>query len=121
MPGGLVLVVDDSCDVRRTICHGLKTLGYRTAEATDAQSALTYVHEHAPAAVIVDFLLPGMDGLELACELQKMAPGMSIIFTTGYANEQRIRTAINDEIAILHKPFRLGELAVLIEAATQNA
>lgn len=121
MERGLILVVDDDYDVRSTIRHGLEILGYETAEAEDGRDAIAFVREYPPLAIILDFLLPGMDGLEVVLRLAELAPETPIIVTTGYANERRLRAEIGDEVTILHKPFRLNELAAAIHAVTRHA
>lgn len=121
MERGLILVVDDDFDVRSTIRHGLETLGYETAEAQDGGSAIAFVLQHPPLAIVFDFLMPGTDSPEVVARLLELAPATPIIVTTGYANEQRLRAELGEDIAILHKPFRMSELAELIHVVTQHA
>lgn len=121
MERGLILVVDDDFDVRSTIRHGLETLGYETAEAQEGESAIAFVLQHPPLAIVFDFLMPGTDSPEVVARLLELAPATPIIVTTGYANEQRLRAELGEDVAILHKPFRMSELAELIHVVTQHA
>ena len=113
----MILVVDDDDDVRRTIVHSLGVLAYDTVEAPDGATALSLVREHHPDLVILDYLMPGMNGLELAEEIRKIEPEVPVIFASGYAEVAELRLQARRGLPVLHKPFRLGELAELIDAA----
>ena len=70
-----------------------------------------------PDLVILDYRMPGMNGVEIAEEMRKIEPGIPVIFASGYAEEADLRRQAGSGTAVLPKPFRLGELADLIEAA----
>ena len=60
--GEKLLIVDDDADVRATLRHSLKSLGYEVREAEDGPGALALIHEEEPALAIVDYAMPGMTG-----------------------------------------------------------
>jgi len=60
-----VLVVDDEPIVREVVVGYLQREGYRTLEAADGPAAKELVERETPALVVLDLMLPGMDGLEL--------------------------------------------------------
>lgn len=60
-----VLVVDDEADIRELVRYNLEREGYRVREAADGESALREIEESAPAMVVLDLMLPGIDGLEV--------------------------------------------------------
>ena len=62
--GEKLLIVDDDADVRATLRHSLKSLGYEVREAEDGPGALALIHEEEPALAIVDYAMPGMTGGE---------------------------------------------------------
>jgi CheY-like chemotaxis protein len=58
-----------------------------------------------------------MNGLEVADEMRRVRPDIPIIMASGFAQEIELRQPADETIPVLHKPFRLGELADLINAA----
>jgi len=76
--GAHVVIVDDNADVRRAYREGLGILGYRVTEAADAQAALRATADAAPAVVLIDIHLPGMNGYQLAQALKARAGGEAL-------------------------------------------
>lgn len=63
---GTILVVDDDPDVRRLICEGLTSAGYKVVSARHGREALDYLHSSAlPDLIVLDLVMPVMDGWEL--------------------------------------------------------
>lgn len=110
----MILVVDDDDDVRAMIKRALLELGYPVADAADGETALAMFDEVKPDLVILDYVMPGMDGAEVARQLAQIAPDLPIIFSTGHVALRALRSAAGEDIDILHKPFALSELANLI-------
>ena len=111
----MILVVDDDVDVRGVIRRALQELGYPVIEAEDGPSALKLLEEQKPLLVILDYVMPGMDGAEVAREIVKIDPELPIIFSTGHGALRALRQAAGENVSILEKPFALTELATLIE------
>lgn len=111
----MILVVDDDNDVRAMIKRALQELGYPVLEAADGPSALTLFDESKPSLVILDYVMPGMDGAEVARQLLARDPDIPIIFSTGHGALRALRAAAGEDVSILEKPFALSELAALIE------
>ena len=110
---GTVLVVDDDEGVRETLVETLKAAGFTIIEACDGPSALALSKDAQLVAAVMDFLMPGMNGAELAREVKRARPSLPIVFVSGYSD-----TVALDGIAgalILRKPFS-GER--LTEAVT---
>jgi len=76
--GVQVVIVDDNAEVRRAYREGLGILGYQVSEAGDAEAALRTVADAAPAVVLIDIHLPGMNGFQLARALKARAPGAAL-------------------------------------------
>ncbi len=73
-----VLVVDDSADVRTTLHTLLQLFGHEVAEAGDPYAALGLAATFRPDAVLLNVILPGLDGFEVARRLRRI-PGLGII------------------------------------------
>jgi two-component system response regulator (stage 0 sporulation protein F) len=113
----MILIVDDDEDVRGTIRDLLSVLSYSSREAESGEAALAIVAESPPEVVILDYMMPGMNGGQVAARLAETHPDLPVIFASGYAEESELRNRLGDTWPILHKPFRLGELAELVGAA----
>ena len=99
-----ILVVDDDADARRLVRIILENDGYKVIEAENGILGLIRVAETKPALIIMDVLMPGMDGRQFLNELQKSAPGRDIpvLAITGmdqdqikaYAFESRVQAVV---------------------------
>lgn len=110
----MILVVDDDGAVRATIARALGALGYAVREADSGAAAVAVVRAEPIALVILDFVMPGMDGAEAAREIAEIEPDLPIIFSTGHAALRALRSAAGDEVEVLEKPFTLDELDALV-------
>lgn len=114
-PANTILVVDDDPHVRATIVRALHELGYTTAEAAGGAAALTALEAaEPPSLVILDYVMPGMDGAETAREIAAIAPDLPVIFSTGHAALRALRAAAGEDAPVLEKPFTLDELDALL-------
>jgi CheY-like chemotaxis protein len=110
-----ILVVDDDPQVRATIVRALHELGYRTGEAADGEAALAALRAaEPPSLVILDYVMPGMDGAETARGIGAIDPDLPIVFSTGHAALRALRAAAGEDAAVLEKPFTLDELDALL-------
>jgi CheY-like chemotaxis protein len=110
----MILVVDDEPQVRAVIARGLTALGYRVLEAAGGEEALAIVRADPPSLVILDYVMPGMDGAETARRIAEIDPDLPILFSTGHAALRTLRGAAGEDVSILEKPFTLEELDALI-------
>ena len=110
----MILVVDDDAQVRATISRALTELGYAVSEAGNGPKALELVRDDRVDLVILDYVMPGMDGAEVAREIAAIDPDLPVIFSTGHAALRALRTAAGDDVTVLHKPFTLDELDELL-------
>ncbi len=118
---GTILVVDDDPPVRATIVRALHELGYRTGEAADGEAALAALNAaEPPSLVILDYVMPGMDGAETARAIAAIDPDLPIVFSTGHAALRALRAAAGEEAAVLEKPFTLDELDALLRERLQE-
>ncbi|HSN92342.1 MAG TPA: response regulator [Anaeromyxobacteraceae bacterium] len=102
-----VLVVDDDTDIREAVAEVLSEEGYQVLGAGDGEEALTKCRAYHPSVVLLDLMMPGMNGWEFRAE-QKRDPelaGIPVVVLT--ALEPRV--AIDAE-GFIRKPFEVDEL-----------
>jgi two-component system, response regulator, stage 0 sporulation protein F len=110
----MILVVDDDPQVRATIARAVNELGYAVAEAADGRQALSAVRDEGISLVILDYVMPEMDGAEVAREIAAFDPDLPVVFSTGHAALRALRASAGEDISVLHKPFTLDELDELL-------
>lgn len=111
---GTVLVIDDEAGVRGFVSKVLEHVGVRALVASDGRSGLELfaVHEHEIMAVLVDFMMPRLDGLQVADWLRNRAPGLPVLVMSGYNEldvESRRERGLSG-LGFIQKPFRASEL-----------
>ena len=119
-----VLVVDDEENIRMLIRFNLEKAGYEVLEAADGKEALGMAQKSLPDIIILDLMLPGMDGLEV-CRNLKQAPqtaALPIIMLTAKSDE--IDKVIGLELGAddyMAKPFSQRELLARIKAVLRRS
>jgi len=86
-----VLLVDDEIDFVSTLAERLELRGVQARTAHDGRKALELIRQELPHVVVLDIIMPEMDGIQLLKEIKKIAPRVEVILLTGYA---KIETAI---------------------------
>ncbi|MFM0738867.1 response regulator [Paraburkholderia xenovorans] len=105
-----VLVVEDDNEVRAMLVECLKMLGYTVTEAADGRTGLNRLKADNPDLLMVDFAMPGMNGIDVIAEARKMREDLPVILATGYADVDISGLAVK-RCTILRKPFQLDDLA----------
>lgn len=87
-----VLVVENFNSLRFLMCDYLREAGYEVLEAGYGEQAIRYMTENREkiGVLVVDTILPGMSGLELAEILKEQNPGMKVLFVTGYIEDMQL-------------------------------
>jgi signal transduction histidine kinase/CheY-like chemotaxis protein len=107
-----ILLVDDEELVRIGTAEMLADLGYRVIEATSGAEALRLLRGgDAPDLMITDYLMPGMNGVELIEHAKPLAGAMPVMLITGYST---IAEGPGASVPRLAKPFRQSDLAELV-------
>lgn len=109
-----ILVVDDDAQVRAAIVRAVNALGYPAIEAGSGKEAIRLVREDVPALVILDYRMPGMNGVDTGRALAEIDPDLPILFSTGHAALRALRTEAGEDMRVLEKPFTLDELDILL-------
>lgn len=117
--GKRVLVVDDDEDVRTIICAILIEAGYNVYEACDGLEAVDALKKRRYDALLTDYHMPKMDGLELLDLTQAMWPGLPVILATNdiLLTDQTGNNLLDPVYALLEKPFERSELLGVIRSA----
>jgi len=116
-----VLIVDDDPKVCETLGRYLAHAGYLTASALDGARALEVMQTFAPDLVVLDLMLPAIDGLEL-CRVVRRTSAVPIIMLTARTTEQDKLTGLSlgaDDY--LTKPFSPRELVARVEAVLRRS
>jgi signal transduction histidine kinase len=111
-----VLVIEDDPDVRTFLVDCLTLLGYVAIEAAHGRAGLERLAAQRPDVLMVDFAMPGMNGIEVITEARKTHPGLPAILATGYADAD-VNEGSCVEYAVLRKPFQIAELNAALKAA----
>ncbi|HHW44156.1 MAG TPA: response regulator transcription factor [Desulfotomaculum sp.] len=116
MAGELVLVVDDEEVVRELVRHCLAKDGFRVIAAGDAYSAFELVRTEKPDLIILDILLPGIDGIEF-CRKLRQETDVPIIFLSSKSDSSDVILGLGvggDDYIV--KPFVPGEMVARVKA-----
>ena len=111
-----VLVVDDDDDVRAFLIASLEGLGHDVMAAESGAEGLARLREARPDLALIDYAMPGMHGADVARAAREVAPGLPIVFVTGYAESEQLEAALGHDVPVLRKPFTIADLAAAVEA-----
>ncbi|MGN6590313.1 MAG: PAS domain S-box protein [Sphingomicrobium sp.] len=111
-----ILVVDDDPDVRGFIVTSLEEQGYRVREASDGHEGLAAIEREVPDLVVLDFIMPGLSGAEVARQIRAKRPEQPILFVSGYSETEAVKSTAPDA-ALLAKPFRAEALQKAVRVA----
>ena len=118
--GPRILVVDDDPETLRKVRDTLSNAGYLTIVTGDPEEVSRLMEEHRPHLVLLDLVLPGVDGIELMRELFEKAR-VPVIFLSAYGQEGVIARAFEAGAAdYVVKPFSPTELTARISAALRR-
>ncbi len=109
--GPLVLVVDDDARLREFLRVNLEAAGYSVGEAEGGEQALAAIAEERPALVLLDVVMPGVDGWELLRRLEERHGSIPVIMFSGQVDEASARAAVEGGArGFIGKPFDPQEL-----------
>ena len=118
-----ILIVDDEKDIVELVAYNLEREGYKTARAYDGHQALQYVRENQPALMILDLMLPGVNGLDV-CKLLRKKPESEyipiIMLTAKSDNVDKIMGLEIGADDYITKPFNVQELIARVRAVLRR-
>lgn len=121
---GVVLVIDDDLGSLNMLCDALTTEGYSVLVARDAAEALERIEMTLPDAILLDAIMPGMNGFAL-CQHIKQEPAWAhvpVIFMTGLSETEQIVHAFScGGVDYVVKPVRIPEVLARLAAHMRNA
>lgn len=113
-----VLIVEDEATLAKNIRTYLMRNGFEAETVTSAEEGLRRFDAYKPDAVVLDFHLPGMSGLEALGHLRRRDPELKIIMITGHGSvELAVEAMKSGAYDFLTKPVSLGKLKLLLEKA----
>jgi two-component system cell cycle response regulator len=116
-----VLLVDDSASQRAVIAHRLEQGGFKVAVAIDGEDCLRVLGESRPDIVLLDVVMPGIDGWETLDRIRQ-TNGVPVIMLTARAEDvERVRGLRAGADDYIGKPFQQDELEARIEAVMRRA
>ena len=122
MPLGVILVVEDDAAIRRGVVDMLRFNGYSVHEAADGRAGLDLALAVDSDLILLDIMMPGMDGMEVLAELRKSRPDQPVIFLTARGEEEDrvrgLRLGADDYVV---KPFGIDELIARVEAVLRRS
>jgi DNA-binding response OmpR family regulator len=113
---GNVLIVDDDDGIRAALRMALEDQGYRVDEATDGETALERVRANAPDVVVLDLMLPGMDGFE-CCRRLRRSSDVPVLIVSARGDSHDVVAGLEagaDDY--IRKPFDMPELSARLRA-----
>src|SRR5262245_47228618 len=117
-----ILLVDDEEDLRTLVGSIVGDLGYEVEMAKDGLSAIEAFERDPPDLVLLDLLLPGLDGISVLRYLREGGSTVPIVLLTACSDERTIRKALREGAsAYVSKPFRIHELAETCERFLRHA
>lgn len=116
-----LLVVEDSLRLQRLLASGLKRAGYAVDVVGEGREALSCARRELYDVVILDLMLPGLDGLEILRALRAEGRDVNVlVLTAKHAVEDRVRGLQQGADDYLQKPFSFDELLARVQALVRR-
>ena len=117
-----ILVVDDEHLIRWSLEQNLKKQGYEVVTAGTGEDALRLAREEQPELVLLDYHLPGINGLEVLQRLKELDEEVLVIMVTAQGGlETAVNTMRHGAYDYINKPFNLDEMAIVIRKALETS
>lgn len=116
-----VLLVDDETEFALALAERLRLRSYDARAVFHVEDAIAAVQSASPDVVLLDFRMPGMDGIEVLKIIKKIDPTIEVIMLTGHGDVRSVEEAIrNGAYEYIMKPLDLGELIMKINNAKKK-
>ncbi|UJP66225.1 response regulator transcription factor [Mongoliitalea daihaiensis] len=112
-----ILIVDDEPNILLSLEFLFKKEGYRVFIARDGDEALGIIEDRMPALLILDIMMPKVDGYEVCRHVKSLYPEMKVIFLTAKSKQQDIQKGLNLGADLyLTKPFSTKDLVLKVKS-----
>jgi DNA-binding response OmpR family regulator len=116
-----VMVVDDDVTVREVVVTYLRAAGHDVGEAADGEAALTELREQLADLLVLDLMLPGIDGLEVCQRLRARGDDVPVIMLTALGSEtDRVVGLERGADDYVTKPFSPRELVLRVDSVLRR-
>lgn len=117
-----VLVIDDEPNQRRTLAIGLRLEGFEVTVAGNAHEAFEHLLTVTVDVVLVDLMMPGVNGLDFARQMRTLHPGVPVVLTSAYhLSERQLARADAGVVGFVPKPCAMPEMAKFLHAKAKAA
>ena len=116
----LVLVVDDDIRIRRMMQYMLEMEGYGVVSAASGKEALDLVDTEAPDIILLDIMMPGMDGVEVCQRIRRYSSTPIIMVTAKGDDTEKVRGLDSGADDYVTKPFSADELVARVRAVLRR-
>ncbi|WP_375249241.1 cell cycle two-component system response regulator CpdR [Sphingomonas sp.] len=110
-----ILLAEDDAVMREYLTRALERSGYAVSAVDRGTAALPLLETDSFDLLLTDIVMPEMDGIELAQKAQEIAPGMRVMFITGFAAVTLKAGSAMPNARILSKPFHLRDLVMEVD------
>jgi DNA-binding response OmpR family regulator len=116
-PGGRILIIEDELPMRTAMSDSLQSSGYRVLTAADGQSGLERALQEKPDLILLDAMMPRLDGYALCAELRRLDLNVPVLIVTAKGMVQdRVHGLDSGADDYLVKPFSTDELLARVRA-----
>ncbi len=116
-----ILLVDDEDSLRQVVAQFLLQEGYRVVSANSGVESLRLFYAERPDAVLLDLMMPGMDGWEVCARLRELSDVPILLITARTSQDDKLRGFRLGVDDYLSKPFSLAELAARLQAVLSRS
>lgn len=121
VPKVKVLLVDDEVEFGSALAERLRLRDYDARAISRAEDALEIIQHDPPDVVLLDFKMPGMDGIEMLKLIKVMHPSVEVIMVTGHGDTQSREEVMScGAFGYIMKPIDIGELVLKINKSRKK-
>jgi two-component system cell cycle response regulator CpdR len=115
-----ILLAEDDEAMRVYLARALEKVGYRVTAVDNGVAALPLLSDEPFDLLLTDIVMPEMDGIELAQKAAEIAPGIRVMFITGFSAVALKAGRKSPDAKVLSKPFHLKDLVAEVERMFQS-